>query len=57
MLLSTRRVTKDGFGEKAREFDDRRDGQVLMKKLRKFIAQTQNDRLKFEGKADKVVVE
>ena len=47
----------DGFGEKAREFDDRRDGPVLMKKLRKFIAQTQNDRLKFEGKADKVVVE
>jgi hypothetical protein len=57
MLLSTRRVTKDGFGEKAREFDDRRDGPVLMKKLRKFIADTQNDRLKFEGKADKVVVE
>lgn len=30
---------------------------MLMKQLREFIAQTQNDRLKFEGKADKVFVE
>jgi MobA/MobL family len=57
MLLSSRRVTAKGFGEKAREFDDRRAGPVLMKQLRAFIAQTQNDRLKFEGKADQVHVE
>jgi hypothetical protein len=56
-LLSTRRITPDGFGEKAREFDDIRLGPVLMKQLRAFIAQTMNDRLKFEGKADKVFVE
>lgn len=57
MLLSSRRITPKGFGEKAREFDDRRAGPVLMKQLRAFIAQTQNDRLKVEGKADKVFVE
>jgi hypothetical protein len=57
MLLSSRRVTPKGFGEKAREFDDRRGGPVLMKQLRAFIAQTQNDRLKFEGKAGAVHVE
>lgn len=57
MLLSSRRITAKGFGEKAREFDDRRAGPVLMKQLREFIAQTQNDRLKLEGKADKVFVE
>jgi hypothetical protein len=56
-LLPTRRITPDGFGEKAREFDDRRAGPVLMKQLREFIAWTQNDRLKFEGKADQVHVE
>jgi hypothetical protein len=52
MLLSSRRITAKGFGEKAREFDDRRAGPVLMKQLREFIAQTQNDRLKLEGKAE-----
>lgn len=57
LLLSSRRITAKGFGEKAREFDDRRAGPVLMKQLREFIAQTQNDRLNLEGKADKVFVE
>ncbi len=57
MLMTTRRVTQDGLGEKAREWDDPKTGPQQMKQLRAFIAQTQNDVLKAEGKAEVVFVE
>jgi hypothetical protein len=57
MLTTTRRMTADGFGEKVRELDDGTTGPAHAKKLRAFIAQTLNDELKAEGKADAVHVE
>jgi hypothetical protein len=57
MLMTTRRMTADGFGEKVRELDDGTTGPAHAKKLRAFIAQTLNDELKAEGKADAVHVE
>jgi hypothetical protein len=56
MLTTTRRMTADGFGEKARELDDGTTGPAHAKK-RAFIAQTLNDELKAEGRADAVHVE
>ncbi|MDQ6714266.1 MAG: MobA/MobL family protein [Candidatus Dormibacteraeota bacterium] len=57
MLTTTRRMTADGFGAKVRELDDGTTGPAHAKKLRAFIAQTLNDELKAEGKADVVFVE
>jgi hypothetical protein len=51
MLMTTRRLTAKGFGEKAREWDDRKTGPKLSKALRKFIADTLNAELAAEGKA------
>lgn len=57
MLFTTRRVGAEGFGQKTREWDDRKTGPKLTKQLRAFIAQTQNDALKAEGKGHLVKVE
>ncbi len=57
ILMSTRRLTAKGFGEKAREWDDRKTGPKLSKGLRKFIADTLNAELAAEGKAHLVRVE
>ena len=57
MLMTTRRLTEKGLGEKAREWDDLKTGPKLAQALRAFIAQTTNDALKAEGKADAVHVE
>ena len=57
MLMTTRRMTAKGFGEKAREWDDLKTAPLLAKRLRAFVAQTLNDQLKAEGKADIVFVE
>jgi hypothetical protein len=57
MLMTTRRLTAKGFGEKAREWDDRKTGPALSKGLRKFIADTLNAELAVEGKASLVRVE
>jgi hypothetical protein len=57
MLLTTRRIGPDGFGEKAREWDDLKTGPKLMRDLRAFIAATLNAELKAEGKAGAVFVE
>lgn len=53
MLLTTRRFTTRGLGEKAREWDDIKTGPKLSKELRKFIADTLNAELAAEGK-DKI---
>jgi hypothetical protein len=57
MLLTTRRLTAKGFGEKAREWDDLKTGPKLSKALRKFIADTLNAELAAEGKAHLARVE
>ena len=57
LMFTTRRMTAKGLGEKAREWDDLKTGPALTKQLRAFIAQTLNDELKAEGKADTVTVE
>jgi hypothetical protein len=57
MLLTTRRLTANGFGEKAREWDHLKTGPKLSKALRKFIADTLNAELAAEGKADIARVE
>lgn len=57
MLMTTRRITEKGLGEKAREWDDLKTGPKLAQALRAFIAQTLNDALKAEGQADAVFVE
>jgi MobA/MobL family len=57
MLMSTRRLTAKGFGEKAREWDDLKTGPKHSKALRKFIADTINAELAAEGKAQLVRVE
>jgi hypothetical protein len=57
MLMSTRRVTATGFGEKAREWDDLKTGPKLTRALRQFVADTLNAELKAEGQSVQVHVE
>jgi hypothetical protein len=58
MLLTTRRMTAKGLGEKSREWDERDDKTPSpAKKLRTFIAKTLNEQLKAEGKAHLARVE
>lgn len=57
MLMTVRRVTADGLGEKTRELDDLKTGPKITKALRAFIAKTLNDALAAEGKAAAVKVE
>ena len=57
MLTTTRRMTAQGLGEKAREWDSLKTRSELVKGFRAFIAKTINDELKAEGKAESVFVE
>lgn len=57
LMTTTRRMTAKGLGEKAREWDDLKNAPRLAKQFRAFIAQTLNDEIKAEGKADSVHVE
>lgn len=49
ILLSTRRLGPDGFGEKTRELDDQKTGKVLVTEWRERFAQLQNERLREAG--------
>jgi hypothetical protein len=57
MLTTTRRMGAKGLGEKAREWDELKEGAKLAKQMRAFIAGTLNAEVKAEGKADAVFVE
>lgn len=58
MMMTTRRVTANGLGEKAREWDERDStGPSLAAQLRAFIADALNAELAAEGKAGLVFVE
>lgn len=57
MMTTTRRMTAAGLGEKAREWDDLRDGARLVKAWRAFVADTMNRELAAEEKAGLVHVE
>ena len=49
ILLTTRRLGPDGFGEKTRELDDQKTGKVLVTEWRERFAQLQNERLREAG--------
>ena len=49
ILLTTRRLEPDGFGEKTRELDDQKTGKVLVTEWRERFAQLQNERLREAG--------
>lgn len=49
ILLSTRRLLSDGFGEKTRELDDHKTGKVLVTEWRERFATMQNERLRDAG--------
>ena len=49
ILLSTRRLEADGFGEKTRELDDQKTGKVLVTEWRERFATLQNERLREAG--------
>ena len=57
LLFSTRRVTVDGFGAKAREWDDRASGSRIVTGLRAYLAGAMNAALAEEGHGDEVFVE
>jgi hypothetical protein len=57
LMMTTRRLTAKGLGEKVREWSDMKTGPRLTKELRAFIAATLNDQLRQEGKAEIVHVE
>lgn len=57
LMMTARRMTAAGLGEKAREWDDLKKGAALSKALREFVAQTLNRELAAERKADQVHVE
>jgi hypothetical protein len=57
MLTTTRRMTANGLGPKAREWDDLKKRSELAKNLRAFIADTMNGALADEGHAGAVRVE
>lgn len=57
LLMTTRRLTGKGLGEKVREWADLKGGKNLAKELRAFIAATMNAELKAEGQAGIVFVE
>lgn len=52
ILLTTRRLTVDGFGEKTRELDDQKSGEVVRWRAR--FAELQNERLEQAGMAERV---
>ncbi|MDE8346488.1 MAG: MobA/MobL family protein [Acidocella sp.] len=49
ILLSTRRLTADGFTEKTRELDDQKTGKQLVSEWRERFAELQNERFKELG--------
>ena len=57
MMLTSRRLTVDGLGEKTREWDGFKSGSAALVALRAFLAQTMNDALAHEGKGAEVYVE
>lgn len=57
LMMTTRRMTAKGLTEKTREWDDRKKGADLSKRLRAYVAQTLNAELAKERKADQVHVE
>lgn len=57
MLTTTRRMTADGLGAKAREWDALASGARLAKQFRAFLAATMNDALAAEGQDSAVFVE
>lgn len=54
ILLSTRRLGADGFGEKTRELDDRKIGSELVTQWRERFAELTNERLHEQGIAARV---
>ena len=54
VLLTTRRATVDGLGEKTRELDDPRTGGPAIESLRELWAEMQNRRLEQAGVAERV---
>lgn len=54
LLLTTRRLGADGFGEKTRELDDRTTGPELVSQWRERFAVMQNERLQAHGLAERV---
>lgn len=57
MLTTTRRLTADGLGKKAREWDDLKSGAALVRSFRALVAHTLNAALADEGLADRLHVE
>ena len=49
ILLTTRRLGLDGFGEKTRELDSAKTGAAIVKEWRERFAQLQNERLRESG--------
>jgi hypothetical protein len=49
MMMTTRRLTESGLGEKVREWSGKFEGRPQMKDLRAFIAGALNDQLREEG--------
>ena len=49
ILLTTRRLTPDGLGEKTRELDSAKTGAAIVKEWRERFAQLQNERLREAG--------
>ncbi len=54
ILLTTRRLTAEGMGEKTRELDDQKTGKVLVAQWRERFATLQNERLREAGHAVQV---
>jgi len=54
ILLTTRRLTPDGMGEKTRELDDQKTGKELVTQWRERFATLQNERLREAGHAVQV---
>ena len=54
ILLTTRRLTPDGMGEKTRELDDQKTGKELVTQWRERFAMLQNERLREAGQAVQV---
>ena len=54
ILLTTRRLTPEGMGEKTRELDDKKTGKELVTQWRERFATLQNERLREAGQAVQV---
>lgn len=49
ILMSTRRLTPDGFGEKTRELDEKKQGAIEVQHIRESVAELTNEALKQGG--------